>query len=104
MSAPKKYSIKIVYQTNLGEIRASRITGGDVVVTFLNSPNDSFHIPTFSKIWQDYSVKPTAWDTHAEVLLQLITRFRDISVSSATHSSEFSGELGLVLSRDIGEH
>jgi len=100
MSAPKEYSIKIVYQTDLGEIRAIRSTGSDICVEFLNSPSASFQIPTFNKIWQQEIVNPTAWDTHAEVLLQLITRFRGICVLSATHSSEFSGMLGLVLRRN----
>jgi hypothetical protein len=99
MSAPKEYSIKIVYQTDLGDIRAIRSTGSDIGVEFLNSPSASFQIPTFNRMWQQEIVNPTALDTHAEVLLQLITRFRDIQITSATHSSEFSGELNLVLSR-----
>jgi hypothetical protein len=100
MSVSDKHSIKIEYQTSLGEIRASRNTESDIYVELLNSPKDSFQISTLHPTWKHEIVEPTAWGIHEVVLLELITRFRGIRVSSANHSSAFSGELDLVLSRN----
>ena len=103
MSVSDKHSIKIEYQTSLGEIRASRNTESDIYVELPNSPKDSFQISTLHPTWKHEIVEPTAWGIHEVVLLELITRFRGIRVSSANHSSAFSGELGLLLSTDSSE-
>jgi hypothetical protein len=103
MSVSDKHSIKIEYQTSLGEIQATWETVGDIEVSFLNSETSSFQISTLHPTWKHEIVEPTAWGTHEVVLLELITRFRGIRVSSANHSSAFSGELGLLLSTDYGE-
>ncbi len=99
MSVSDKHSIKIEYQTSLGEIQATWETVGDIEVSFLNSETSSFQIPVISPTWGHQIIDATAQNTHETVLIELISRFRDIRVASATHSSEFSGELNLVLSR-----
>jgi hypothetical protein len=95
MSARKKFSIKVVYQTDLGEIRASRSTGSDISVEFLDSAGSAFRISTLHPEKNTEFVKPTTWETHDKARRELIMRFPGIVISSATHSSEFSGELGL---------
>ena len=100
MSVSDKHSIKIEYQTSLGEIQATWETGGEIEVSFLNSEISSFQILVISPTWGHQVIDATAQDTHETVLLELITRFRDIQITSAAHSSEFSGELDLVLSRN----
>jgi 6-phosphogluconate dehydrogenase len=99
MSVSDKHSIKIEYQTSLGKIQATWESGGDIEVSFLNSETSSFQIPGTYTYLGLQEMSATAQETHENVLLELISRFRDIEVASATHSSEFSGVLGLVLRR-----
>jgi hypothetical protein len=100
MSVSNKHSIKIEYQTSHGTIRATWETGAEIQVSADDSPEDSFHILTKEPYWGTQLIDATAKDTHETVLLELITRFRDIQITSATHSSEFSGVLDLVLGRN----
>jgi hypothetical protein len=100
MSVSDKHSIKIEYHTSLGEIQATWETGGDIEVSFPNTETSSFQIPGTYTYRGLQEMSATAKDTHETVLLELITRFRDIQITSATHSSEFSGVLDLVLGRN----
>jgi hypothetical protein len=100
MSAEDKHSIKIEYQTSHGVILATWDTGGEIQVSFADSPEHSFQVLTKHPEWGIQLFDATPQNTHERVLIELITRFRaQILISSAIHSSQLSGGLGLLLTR-----
>jgi hypothetical protein len=97
MTISTNHNIRIEYESNQGTILASWKSNQPAKVEFLNNPGLSFEIQTRILGIPFSLVEPTAKGLHREVFLELLLRVPGIELRGASHLTESSGSLDLLL-------